>query len=432
MVIMHGRKMYIPFLLVWVMLFVAVPAAWAYNPQVNLNVVDEEIGPVLHTLAKIGGMNVVIDDSVSGKVTVELNNVPFETAMDIVTKIKGLSYQKIGDVIVVGPAEKMNKGFGDIHVFKIQYANAADAAGLISVALKDSQTSSSQPSASQSAQGQKQAQNPQSQQQNTADRIRVDDVTNSIVFIGSPGEVEQIRKILQEIDVPYQQVSLEAEVLSLNKTATKDLGVDWTWTSASTRTTDTSSDSSSSSSSSSGSSSNIQTSFGRTFNYQATVKALITKGDATVLSKPKITTINGKEATINIGDEVPIASTTTSNNITTTSYTYRTAGIILKYTPRISADGDITAVVHTEVSAPVYVTDLKAYKFTSRSADTQVRLKDGETMVIGGLIGKDESDSVSKIPFLSSLPLVGQLFQSHGKSNTETEVVIFLTARIVK
>ncbi|MEN6566446.1 MAG: secretin N-terminal domain-containing protein [Veillonellales bacterium] len=427
---MHGRKLSVSLLLVLVMLCVAPPAAWAANPLVSLNVVDEDIGPVLHTLARLGGMNVVIDESVSGKVTLELNNIPFETAMDIVTKIKGLSYQKIGNVVVVGPAEKMNKGFGDIHIFKIQYANAADAASLISVALKDSQTASSQPSG-QSAQGQQQGQNSQSQQgQNISTRIRVDDVTNSIVFIGSPGEVEQIRKILREIDVPCQQVSLEAEVLSLNKTATKDLGIDWTWTSTSTRSTDTSSDNSSSSSSNN--SSNIQTSFGRTFNYQATVKALITHGDATVLSKPKITTINGKEAIINIGDEVPIASTTTSNNITTTSYTYRTAGIILKYTPRISADGDITAVVHTEVSAPVYVTDLKAYKFTNRSADTQVRLKDGETMVIGGLIGKDESDSVSKIPFLANLPLVGKLFQSHDKSKNETEVVIFLTARIVK
>jgi len=159
---------------------------------------------------------------------------------------------------------------------------------------------------------------------------------------------------------------------------------------------------------------------------------LVTDGNANVLAKPKIIALNGKEAIINIGDRVPIPTTTTSNNITTTSVTYENVGIILRYTPYINVDGQITAKVHTEVSSPTYVTEMKAYKFTTRSADTEVRLKDGETMVIGGLIGKEELNSIRRVPLLADLPIVGRLFESVSKSRDETEVIIFLTARIVK
>ncbi|QJW48197.1 MFS transporter [bacterium BFN5] len=166
--------------------------------------------------------------------------------------------------------------------------------------------------------------------------------------------------------------------------------------------------------------------------YQFKINALVTDGKANVLAKPKITTINGKEAVINIGGEVPISVTTISDNTTTTSVEYKEAGIILKYTPRINADGYITATVHTEVSSPVYVEALKAYRFNKRSADTEVRLKDGETMVIGGLIGKEEAKNFSKVPFLGDLPILGSLFRNSNNTKNESEVVIFLTAHIVK
>ena len=99
--------------------------------------------------------------------------------------------------------------------------------------------------------------------------------------------------------------------------------------------------------------------------------------------------------------------------------------------PRAQYDGNIVARVHTEVSTPVYVEDLKAYRFQKRSADTTVRLKNGETMVIGGLIDSDESRSLSKIPFLGDLPVLGAFFRSVRTSRTETELMIFLTAHVL-
>ena len=121
-----------------------------------------------------------------------------------------------------------------------------------------------------------------------------------------------------------------------------------------------------------------------------------------------------------------------SNSITTTSVEYHDAGIILKYTPRVNADGTITATIHTEVSTPQYVADMGAYRFNTRSADTTVTVRDGEPMVIGGLIGAEEAKSVSKIPFLGDLPILGALFRNHRKSKSESELVIFLTAKVLE
>ena len=107
-------------------------------------------------------------------------------------------------------------------------------------------------------------------------------------------------------------------------------------------------------------------------------------------------TLQGQEAIINIGSEVPVPTVSTTNATTTTSIKYREAGIILKCIPQVNEDGFITVKVHTEVSSPLYVSDMKAYRFQKRSADTIVRLKDGETMVIGGLIGSDEARQIEQ------------------------------------
>ena len=100
--------------------------------------------------------------------------------------------------------------------------------------------------------------------------------------------------------------------------------------------------------------------------------------------------------------------------------------------PRVNGEGQITVRVHTEVSDAALVPDIKAYKINTREAETHVRLKDGETMVIGGLIRNDETGAVTKVPFLGDLPLLGGLFRNITKTNNETEVVIFLTPHIVK
>ena len=431
--------------------------------SVTMNIVDSEVREVLTSLASIGGVNIVADDSVNGKITVQLAGVSFQEALDIITKTKGLQYQTIGNTIIVGTKNNMSAGFGQLHVFHLKFANPDDVVNAAKLALglggstESSSTENSTQTTTTSNTNSTTSNNDGTTTAEISGNLTVDKATNSLLFYGTASEAQKIRVVLDQIDIPYEQVSLEAQVMSINKTDSKNLGIEWEWSKAPQSyeeytpekiTIDATTGKTTSikpaeitkraSSFNEGTTGGI-ISFGRSpdglpyeFYYAAKINALINNGKANILSKPKITTINGKEATINIGGEVPIPTLTVSDNTTTTTYEYKETGIILKYTPRVNDDGYITAKIHTEVSTPTYDADAKAYRFNKRSADTQVRLKDGETMVIGGLIGSDESKVMSKIPFLGDLPILGRFFSNVNNSKNESEVIIFVTARIVK
>ena len=430
--------------------------------SVTMNIVDSEVREVLTSLASIGGVNIVADDSVNGKITVQLAGVSFQEALDIITKTKGLQYQTIGNTIIVGTKNNMSAGFGQLHVFHLKFANPDDVVNAAKLALglggstESSSTENSTQTTTTSNTNSTTSNNDGKTTAEISGNLTVDKATNSLLFYGTASEAQKVRAVLDQIDIPYEQVSLEAQVMSINKTDSKNLGIEWEWSKAPQYyeeytpekiTIDATTGKITSiepaeitraSSFNKGTTGGI-ISFGRSpdglpyeFYYAAKINALINNGKANILSKPKITTINGKEATINIGGEVPIPTLTVSDNTTTTTYEYKETGIILKYTPRVNDDGYITAKIHTEVSTPTYDADTKAYRFNKRSADTQVRLKDGETMVIGGLIGSDESKVMSKIPFLGDLPILGRFFSNVNNSKNESEVIIFVTARIVK
>lgn len=295
---------------------------------------------------------------------------------------------------------------------------------------------------------------------NDTEIVLVDKENNSLLFYGTDSEAERVADFIKRFDVPSKQVMLEAKVIAIQKDASEKLGIEWNWSqlpqypdyenSYETVKRIVQNDDGNYVSVSENIPStkiNRKTSefdstpgiiqFGRgpagipfEFYYGATLNALITDGKASILAKPNIMTLNNHEAVIRIGGSVPIPKTSTTDSTTTTAYEYHDTGIILRYTPTINDNGDITATVHTEVSSPLYVADLKAYRFQTRSADTVIRLKDGETMIIGGLIGSEESNSMSKIPFLGDIPILGNFFRSVKKSKTDSEIIIFLTAHI--
>ncbi|MCR5834629.1 MAG: pilus assembly protein PilQ [Selenomonadaceae bacterium] len=281
-----------------------------------------------------------------------------------------------------------------------------------------------------------------------AKRVFVNPEVNALVLYATPSEYERVKNLLTTLDVELKQVSVEAKIIAIDKNESKNLGVEWMWSTLPqyperdvttydsygtyrerTEVTRNSNDSTGYG----------IIRFGRgpegtpfEFYYGAKINALVTDGKAKILSRPNVMTIQGKEAVINVGSSVPVPKVQTTNSTVTTSLEYRDAGIILKYTPRVNEDGTITATIHTEVSMPQYVADMQAYRFNTRSADTTVTVHDGEPMIIGGLIGAEESKSVSKIPFLGDLPLLGALFRNHRKSKTESELIIFLTAHVLK
>lgn len=419
---------------------------------VSLHVADGNVSDVLSTVSYIGGINIVVDDSVSGTVSMNLDGVEPEEAVELIAAAKGLSVERRGDVFVVSTLKSGNSALYRTYTYPINYADLGTVHDAVSMALRKTDWKDSS-SSGESKSGEDNRVN---------ERVLVDSGTNTLILFGTAAENEAARRIVGALDQPIQQVSLEAKVVAISKEAAKKLGVEWEWSKipqypeytrdyetrrftvqnpdGSYRTvTESVPKETAERTWKNGESMPGIIRFGRgpgghpfEFYYGAQIQALITDGKAKLLARPNITTLQGREAQINIGGEVPVPTVTSTNTSTTTGITYRDAGIILKCTPRVNPEGGITTKVHTEVSSPLYVESLKAYQFQKRSADTVVRLKDGETMVIGGLIGSEESKSLSKVPFLGDLPVLGAFFRSVRKSKSDSEIMIFLTAHVLQ
>ncbi|WP_294153147.1 type II secretion system protein GspD [uncultured Selenomonas sp.] len=427
-------------------LAIAVLPSPASAAPVALHFDDAEVAEVLQAAARLGGYGIVLDSDVRGRITVDTSAEPADL-LPRVARMYGLAAELRDGVFYISSAAHA-ENVRQTYVFPVHYSAPEALLPAINLSLPEAGKRDSTPNSSSDTKKKEirprtarqtddeDAENAKAQAENTASRSRDDTRATvgtdgqSVVLYGTPAEADATRQLLRELDVPARQVALEAKVISLTNDASRELGVTWDWSPLpqyeGTRTYKDDS----------AIPGIVQ--FGRgpeghpfEWYYEAQLHALEQAGKAKVLSRPNITTLTGREAVIEIGSEVPVPEVETTSRSTTTSFTYHKAGIILRYTPYVSDDGRITAIVHTEVSSPVYVEDLKAYRFNKRSADTSVRLKDGETMVIGGLIGSEEAKSYRKIPLLGDIPVLGAFFKNVQKSKQSSEIMIFLTARIL-
>ena len=427
-------------------LAIAVLPSPASAAPVALHFDDAEVAEVLQAAARLGGYGIVLDSDVRGRITVDTSAEPADL-LPRVARMYGLAAELRDGVFYISSAAHA-ENVRQTYVFPVHYSAPEALLPAINLSLPEAGKRDSTPNSSSDTNKKEirprtarqtddeDAENAKAQAENTASRSRDDTRATvgtdgqSVVLYGTPAEADATRQLLRELDVPARQVALEAKVISLTNDASRELGVTWDWSPLpqyeGTRTYKDDS----------AIPGIVQ--FGRgpeghpfEWYYEAQLHALEQAGKAKVLSRPNITTLTGREAVIEIGSEVPVPEVETTSRSTTTSFTYHKAGIILRYTPYVSDDGRITAIVHTEVSSPVYVEDLKAYRFNKRSADTSVRLKDGETMVIGGLIGSEEAKSYRKIPLLGDIPVLGAFFKNVQKSKQSSEIMIFLTARIL-
>ena len=445
-----------------------IGASQVFAAPMTLNVHEADLRSTIMLVARNAGLNVSVDDSVTGTISMSIFETEPIKILEIIAKTKNLNLLRDGEIFIL-TSHVNNGALMKTYVLPVKFGDAENLRKAIILALDpDVETIPDHMTRIRNNDGSYTyrysfRENDSDGGRNTTqekikreERVMVNPDVNALVLFGTEAEYERAKNLLAELDVELKQVSVEAKILAIDKDASKNLGVEWMWSTAPQYPDreithhDAKYDSRGNQTASEyfeeeyTRKSNDSTGYGiiqfgrgpagipSEFYYGARINALITNGKAKILSRPNVTTIQGREAVINVGSSVPIPKESVTNSTTTTSFEYRDAGIILKYTPRINVDGTITATIHTEVSTPQYVSDLKAYRFNTRSADTTVTVRDGEPMVIGGLIGAEEAKSVSKIPFLGDLPILGALFRNHRKSKTESELLIFITAHVLK
>lgn len=340
---------------------------------ITLNVQNAEIRDVLRSAAALSGRNIVTDGNINGRISIFVENLPWQTVLDIITCAHGLAYRTVDGVIIVAAQENL-------------FDN---------------------------------------------DKITVDQLNNTVLFTGSSNEEQRLRSVLAALDVPARQVTLEAKIISVNREKSENLGINWAWDTI--PRTEHNNNTDSKNSNNNNFDGNFKFWHGYAFKFNATLNALLADGKAKILATPSIITIPGKTASIFIGDHIPVQTEKHDSSGTYTATEYLDAGIKLTYTPIVSNDGKmITANVHTEVSTPVLISEIRNYKITSRMADTNVRLLNGETLVIGGLMNEEEQKSIQKIPLLANIPLLGELFKNRTTRKTKTEVLMILTPHITE
>lgn len=411
----------------------------------NLKFSNADLQRVIMTVASAGNLNVALDSEIKGEISINLENVEPARALEIIVKTKNLSLIKESGIIIITKESKFFEPMQS-YVLPVRYGDAEILRKAVFKILdSDDKPLTLKSMKVEGEDGKSRTYNyTQSNNKNSftddekdsrSNRVFVNPEVNAIILFGTQTEYERAKNLLTKLDVELKQVSVEAKILAIDKNASKNLGVEWMWSSVPQYPTHTVT----------GANRNFDDNtgygifkFGRSHEgypfewyYGAKINALIENGKAKILSRPNVKTIQGREAIINVGQSIPVPTETTTNSTVTNSFEYRDVGIILKYTPRINIDGTITAKIHIEVSTPEYVEDMGVYKFHTRSADTNITVRDGEPMIIGGLIGAEESKTVSKIPILGDLPILGALFRNHKNSKSESELIIFLTAKVL-
>lgn len=420
--------------ILWAVLFLGIWAGQgnAQADHVTLHVKNAPVEEVLGGLADLNHINIVLPGKIEGTVTADLEGVSGEEAFRMVAASCGLSVSRSGNTLIVHGGEDGKSG--TIQSYRLSYAEAEEVASELK-SLMD------------------------------ARRISFDGASNTLILQGTVMELMNAEKLVRQLDRPEKQVKIEAEVISVNRSAMKELGIDWDFKSLTGAATYSRNDSDSVEYvtdsagevqyDSQGNARMKRTArqgwdvslpegygslqFGRSvsghpysFLFQARLNALITQGKARVLARPHIMTLNGRKADILIGSRIPVLVDHIEGGNKTTAVEYKEAGIRLTCLPRISAENEITADIHAEVSTPYLVPEMKAYRIMTRQAGTKVRIYSGDVLTIGGLIDRESSDSLHKVPFLGDIPLLGKLFQSRQHTEEESDVIIRIKADIVE
>jgi type IV pilus assembly protein PilQ len=396
---------------------------------ISMDFQNADIRTVLRSFSVYSDKNIIAGPEVKGPVTVNLEDVPWRKALDIVLKANGYAALEESGVIRVGPWDQfLNE---DIKINEAERKRE----DLIPLTTRIVDVSFAQ------------AEEMILPLEGILSRrgvLEVDDRTNSVIVSDIPIRVDEIAALIRKLDNQTPQVEITAKLVDLDARVTRELGIKWnaegvtvpgvqgefnaavdvTGQMEATSTTQTAV-------SQPKAELDVGKIFGPNGSFEATINALESENKATIISNPTITTLNNREATIIVGKKIPlIVSDEAGNPITQLT----TVGIQMRVIPHVNSEtGEITMVLHPEVSdLSSQATVQGGIIIVTAEADTRVMVKDGETAVIGGLIRDNDSIYESGIPVLRSLPLVGRFFGSKSKVSEKRELLIFVTPKIVQ
>ena len=418
--------------------------------RISLNFQDIQVRAVLQLIADFTEMNLVASDTVTGRITLRLQNVPWDQALELVLKTKGLDKRQVGNVLMVAPAAEIaererqqieaNKQIAELaplvsEFVRIRYANASDLVQLFAAGSEDGGNLTS-PRGS----------------------VVVDERTNSLIITDTAAKLAEIRELIELVDIPVRQVMIEARIVIAQSDASKNLGIEWgggysnrgedSVTSISGDTTNVVDLTESAINGTDPSLSypgallvdlGVASNSGFAIGYAASdlfltaeLSALEAEGEGEVVSQPKVITGDKQNAVIKSGTEIPYQEASASGETTTS---FKDAVLQLDVTPNITPDDRIllTLQVNQDSVGELVPSGRGGFipSIDTTQLDTQVLVGNGETVVLGGIFKTEDIESINKVPYFGDIPYVGAFFRSESTSHKKTETLIFITPRIL-
>ena len=395
---------------------------------ISLNLKDADLKDVLRTFAQLTGLNIAIDPGVTGSVTVDFVDVPWDQALDIILRQNNLSYVLEGNVMRIGTLarlsaeaaatrqlleeQRLNVPLQTVS-FKLSYARAADVQSLLT------------------------------QIASPRGRIIIDARTNQIIITEIPGSLQTMRNLIESVDVPTRQVLIEARIVDTTKTFRQSYGISWGFQGLLDPALGT------------GTGLVFPNRVGvvggpfefggpgpvltfhlgdvlGAFNLDVALNAAEAEGLVRVISAPRVVTQDNTAAQISSGVQIPFQ---TRVNFTTT-ISYVDATLNLSVVPQITEAGTVIMDIQVQKNEPaigLVIEGAAGTPIQTRQARTRLMVRDGGTSVIGGIYSTNDNRASTRIPFLWQIPVIGNLFQNHSiGTNTYTELLIFITPRILR
>ncbi len=382
---------------------------------VTLDYRDADLSNVLRSLSYSYALNLVTSTDVKGKVTINLQDVTVDEALDALLSANNLTFTRKGNIIYINPAQTKEEKQSTVNkMVRLNYTQPADAQNLIRKVLSE------------------------------IGDIRIDDTTSTLVITDYQENIDIVMDLLKDIDTPPQQVLIEAKIVDITSNDLRNMGLTFSNTYAPAgkdgglfdrnvsrqETLQSTYRLAGSSTTLSGGQLTLDTLTLKGLTLTSTLDALIQDQKAHLLASPSIAVMNNQEARIIIGEKVPFKERTQTTTGTTETTKFIDVGTTLRVTPSINTDRYITMYIHPEVSSVNALLDAGP-RITTREADTTVRIREGETVVIAGLIRQEDNQTRSEIPFLGQIPVVKHLFSSRSKDETQTELAVFITPSIL-